>query len=80
MISDQEKLQIREVVDQVVETRLLQFSEVQLTLISDMLLKMTDHYVEALMNLARVIGLPERAAIEEGKRMSEIMLEGLKRK
>ena len=72
-------MQIREVVDQVVEARLLEFSEVQLTIISDMLMKMTDKYVESLMKLARLIGAPDHAAQEEANRMVELMLEGIRK-
>lgn len=80
MLSKQEKLQIREVVDQVVETRLLEFSEVQLTIIKDMMMSMTDKYVESLMKLAHVIGLPERAAEKEANRMAELMMQGMGRR
>lgn len=79
MLSDKEKLQIREVVDQVVETRLLEFSEIQLKIIADMLMSMTDKYVESLMKLARLIGLPDRAAETEANRMAELMMQGLRR-
>ena len=77
MLSDKELMQIRSVVDKVTEARLLEFSEVQLTLISDMLIRMTDHYVEALMKLARLMGVPEEASREEAERMAALMLKGL---
>ena len=77
MLSDKELMQIRGVVDKVTEARLLEFSEVQLTLISDMLIRMTDHYVEALMKLARLMGAPEEASREEAERMAALMLKGL---
>ena len=77
MLSDKELMQIRDVVDKVTEARLLEFSEVQLTLISDMLIKMTDHYVEALMKLARLMGAPEEASRKEAERMAKLMLKGL---
>lgn len=84
MISDQEKMQIRQVVDQVVEARLIEFSEIQLQLIRDMLLTMTDKYVEALMQLAtpiaRMCGMPDGAIQKEAERAAELMIEGLKRK
>lgn len=79
MLSDKEKLQIREVVDQVVETRLLEFSEIQLQIISDMMISMTEKYVESLMKLARVMGLQEGAAQQEANRMAELMMQGLRK-
>lgn len=77
-LSEKEKMQIREVVDQVVEARLLEFSEIQLTLISDMLSKMTDKYVESLLQLARLIGLPDDASCKQADRMAEMMIQGLR--
>ena len=79
MLSEKEKMQIRDVVDRVVEARLVEFSEVQLTLISDMLLKMTDKYVESLMQLCGMLGLPERAAKVEADRMAAMMLHQLRK-
>lgn len=78
MISDKEKMQIRQVVDQVIEARLMEFSEIQLQIISNMLLSMTDKYVESLMKLARMMNLPEDAAQREGNRMAELMMQGMK--
>lgn len=78
-LTDQEKLQIREVVDQVVEARLLEFSQIQLTMIADMLIKMTDQYVASLMKLCGVLGLSEVAGRKEAERMARLMVEGLKK-
>lgn len=78
-LSDKEKMQIREVVDQVMEARLLEFSEIQLTLIKNMLLAMTDKYVESLMKLCRVIGIPDQSALQETNRMTEMMMEELRK-
>ena len=71
-------MQIRDVVDKVVEARLLEFSEIQLQIISDMLVSMTDKYVESLMQLCRMFGLPEAAVRKESDRMAELMLQGIK--
>lgn len=79
MLSDQELLQIRIVVDKVIEARLLEFSELQLTLISDMLIGMTDKYVESLMQLAKMIRGPQEASRKEAERMVELMLTGLRK-
>lgn len=78
-LSEKEKMQIREVVDQVVEARLLEFSHVQLTIISDMMMSMTDKYVESLMKLARLIGAPDATAQREANRMAEMMMQGLRK-
>jgi hypothetical protein len=78
-LSDKEQMQIRDVVDKVVEARLLEFSEIQLTLISDMLMNMTDKYVESLMQLAQALGLSKEASRKHADRMAELMLEGLRK-
>lgn len=78
-LSEKEAMQIRDVVDRVVETRLMEFAEIQLSLISDMLVQMTDKYVDSLMQLCRVMGLPDKAARHEADRMAELMLKGLKK-
>jgi hypothetical protein len=79
VLSEKEKMQIHDVVDRVVEARLLEFSEVQLTLISDMLMRMTDKYVESLMQLSRMMGLPESVGRKEADRMAAMMLQGLRK-
>ena len=77
--SDKELMQIRGVVDKVLEARLIEFSEVQLTIISDMLIGMTDKYVESLMQLAKLMGAPQEASRKEAERMAELMLTGLRK-
>lgn len=78
-LTKQEQLQIQAIVDRVVEARLLEFSHIQLSLIQEMLLTMTDRYVESLMRLCRALGLPDEAARKEAKRMAEMMLQGLQK-
>lgn len=77
MLSDKELQQIREVVDRVVEARLMQSAEIQVAIVSDMLINMSDKYVQALMDLARAMGAPDPAARREAERVAELMLKGL---
>ncbi|HXA24436.1 MAG TPA: hypothetical protein VNW90_19285 [Acetobacteraceae bacterium] len=79
MLTEKEKMQVREVVDKVVEARLMEFAEIQLSMISDMLVSMTDKYVESLMQLARMMRAPEEAARKEAERMSQLMSEHLRK-
>ncbi len=78
-LSDKERMQIHDVVDKVVEARLLEFSEIQLTVLSEMLYKMTDKYVESLMQLCKMLGLSDKAAQKESERAADLMLQGFKR-
>lgn len=80
MLSDKEKLQIREVVDMVVEARLQEFAEIQLTIISDMLMKMTERYVDALVKLTKALYPEATGAHREMDRMAELMLQELKKR
>lgn len=77
-LSAQEEMQIRRIVDEVVERRMEEFAIVQAQFLSDRLLEMTDRYVKALLDLGRALGLAGPLAGKEGDRISQLMLAGLK--
>lgn len=79
MLSDKELVQIRDLLEKVLEARLAQFAEIQLVVISDMLMSMTDKYVESLMQLARLFGGSPEEARKEAERMAAMMMQELKK-